>query len=193
MNIGEKIKEARMKRQMTLEQLSQKSGISVGLLSQVERGISSPNINRLQQITEALGINVVLLVDDAEINTESNISNNSTFNFSNRISVVRKDKRKKILMSDGSYWELLAPVWGRKIGFLMICYPAKTKVEEPYRHEGEECAIILEGKFKGTIGDKEIVLEKGDSISFDSSIPHRWENIGDSDAIAIWVLSPPSL
>ncbi|HEA69102.1 MAG TPA: cupin domain-containing protein [Desulfobacterales bacterium] len=59
-------------------------------------------------------------------------------------------------------------------------------------YRGEECGIILKGKLKGFIGDQVVVLEEGDSIYFDSSIPHRWESVGEGEMKAIWAITPPS-
>ena len=78
-----------------------------------------------------------------------------------------------------------------KVGF-GFHYPVGAKVEEFYTHDGEECGMVLEGRFKGIIGDQEIILEPGDSIYYDSSIPHRWENAGETEVRAIWAITPPS-
>jgi quercetin dioxygenase-like cupin family protein len=52
---------------------------------------------------------------------------------------------------------------------------------------------LLEGTFKVTIGDQEFILQEGDSIYFDSTIPHSWENIGDTEVKFVSALTPPSL
>ena len=52
--------------------------------------------------------------------------------------------------------------------------------------------VMQDGKLKGIIGDEVVVLEEGDSIYIDSSIPHRWENIGKTEMRAIWAITPPS-
>ncbi|MAF33151.1 MAG: hypothetical protein CL941_04225 [Desulfobacter sp.] len=51
---------------------------------------------------------------------------------------------------------------------------------------------MLKGKLQGFIGDQVVVLEEGDSIYFDSSIPHRWDNMGEGEMKAIWAITPPS-
>jgi quercetin dioxygenase-like cupin family protein len=87
---------------------------------------------------------------------------------------------------------MLSPDLRHKVEFIYLTYPVGAMIEEFYSHEGEECGLVLEGKFKAVIGDQEIILEPGDSIYFDSSIPHRWQNIGDEDVKAIWAITPPS-
>ena len=61
-----------------------------------------------------------------------------------------------------------------------------------YRHEGEECGSVLQGILKLTINDEEHVLHPGDSIYFESSLPHKWENISKEEVLAFWVVTPPS-
>ena len=90
------------------------------------------------------------------------------------------------------HYDLLSPDLQRKIEFIFIHYPGGSKQEEMYSHEGEECGIILQGRLKGYIGDQTIILEEGDSIYLESTIPHRWENPEQTDTKAIWAITPPS-
>ena len=95
-------------------------------------------------------------------------------------------------MPDGPRVEMLCPDLQHKIEFIYLRYPVGTKVEGQYTHEGEECGVVLEGTFKGTFGAWEVILEPGDSIYYDSTIPHYWETVGDTDVRAIWAITPPS-
>jgi len=91
----------------------------------------------------------------------------------------------------GTTMEMLSPDFRHKVEFMYLIYPPGTRVEERYDHEGEECGLVLEGTFVGVVGDQEIILEAGDSVYYDSSIPHRWENIGAKEVRVIWVITPP--
>ncbi|MBW2064879.1 MAG: cupin domain-containing protein [Deltaproteobacteria bacterium] len=190
--IGSKIREHRLRQRLTLKELSRKSGVSIGLLSQIERGVSSSSINNIQKIVKALGIGFASLFEEEGpgISTQQEHPGNLR---PNSISVVRRDKRNKLLMPFGGYMELLAPIYNHRMEFLFFRYPVGAKVKEPFLHEGEECGMVLKGRFKAIIGDQEFILEEGDSIYFDSTIPHRWENIGDTEVEFISALSPPSL
>jgi mannose-6-phosphate isomerase-like protein (cupin superfamily) len=106
--------------------------------------------------------------------------------------VVRKRQRKKMITPWGAVHEMLSPDLQHKIEFILIQQPVGTRVSELYAHEGEECGLVLEGRFKGIFGEHEFILEPGDSIYYDSSIPHRWENGGDVEVKAIWAITPPS-
>jgi mannose-6-phosphate isomerase-like protein (cupin superfamily) len=106
--------------------------------------------------------------------------------------VVRRGHRKKIVMRWGGLYEMLCPDLRHKIEFIYLHYPVGAKAQEFYSHEGEECGVVLEGEFKGVIGDETVVLGPGDSIYYDSSIPHRWQNVGETEVQAIWAITPPS-
>jgi mannose-6-phosphate isomerase-like protein (cupin superfamily) len=164
----------------------------------------------LKKIADALSITISSLFTDIETETDSfnnkitsdSISGNKNHSFpsfmnkneieSKRVAIVRKGKRKKVIMPWGAFYEMLCPDLRHKIEFIYLTYPVGAKVGEFYSHEGEECGVVLEGKFRAIIGDEEIILEPGDSIYFDSSIPHRWETVGENEVKAIWAITPSS-
>ena len=193
MELGKKIKTLRMQQRLTLEQLAQKSDLSIGVLSQVERDISTPTVTTLQKISNALGITLSNLFSDNGAPEERGPLTKKDDQNSEFVAVVRKEKRKKVLMPWGTTMEMLCPDLRHKIEFMYLVFPPGTKTGEIYSHAGEECGYILEGTFKGVVGDKEIVLEAGDSVYYDSSLPHRWESVGDKEVRAIWAITPPWL
>jgi transcriptional regulator with XRE-family HTH domain len=193
MELGRKIKALRIQQQLTLEQLAQKSGLSTGVLSQVERDLSKPRVTTLQKISKALNISLSSLFSDNGLSTNGELNTETQKPDSGFVAVVRKEQRKKVLMPWGTTMEMLCPDLRHKIEFMYLVYPPGTKVDEIYSHQGEECGLVLEGTFKGVVGGQEITLEEGDSVYYDSSLPHRWENIGDKIVRAIWVITPPWL
>jgi transcriptional regulator with XRE-family HTH domain len=193
MEIGKKIKALRIQKQLTLAQLAQKSGLSTGVLSQVERDLSTPRVTTLQKISKALNISLSSMFSDNGLPANGGLYTETQKPDSGFVAVVRKEQRKKLLMPWGTTMEMLCPDLRHKIEFMYLVYPPCTKVDEIYSHQGEECGLVLEGTFKGIIGDQEITLEEGDSVYYDSSLPHRWENIGERIVRAIWVITPPWL
>jgi quercetin dioxygenase-like cupin family protein len=191
MELTEKLKLLRVQRRMTLQNLSEKSGVSISLLSQIERGLSAPTITTLQKIANSLEITLSSLFSDNETAAPVSFTKGKPPN-SDGVSVVRKGDRKRLIMPWGADYEMLSPNLQHKIEFILLHYPAGTELEEFYSHHGEECGIVLEGRFRGIIGDQEIILEAGDSIYYDSSIPHRWENAEETEVRAIWAITPPS-
>ena len=59
-------------------------------------------------------------------------------------------------------------------------------------HEGEECGSIIQGTMKIIIGDRAYTLKTVDSIYFKSTVPHKWENVGEEEILGFWAVSPPS-
>ena len=209
MQLADRLKDLRLQNRMTLVELSRKAGVSKSLLSRIERNHSVPTITTLEKIAAALGVDLGKLFSNHQTNDLGPSSDRSALymvpgnqsfdsapmnngNGSKIISLTRQDQRRKLIMPWGGYYEMLCPDMQHKIEFIYINYPVGRRAEEFYSHEGEECGIILQGKFKGIIGDKEFILEVGDSIYYASSIPHRWENAGDVEAKAIWAITPPS-
>ena len=192
--LGEKIKILRKQSRMTLQELSDRSHVSKSLLSQIERGISVPTVTKLQKIAQALRLNMSELFLEIETDRNHNGDGLSVLaaDKSNLPIVVRKRQRKKMITPWGAVHEMLSPDLQHKIEFILIQQPVGTRVSELYAHEGEECGLVLEGRFKGLFGEHEFILEPGDSIYYDSSIPHRWENGGDVEVKAIWAITPPS-
>ncbi|GAG68436.1 unnamed protein product [marine sediment metagenome] len=205
MILGNKLKSIRIEKGMTLEELSQKSEVSKSLLSQIERDISVPTVITLEKITRAFGIATSELFFELENGAKrstslasekekaANLNAKQNFLDLKNLAVVRRGDRKKLILprSEAEY-ELLSPDLQRKIEFITVHFPAKAKITDFFIHRGEECGVILEGKLKGIIGDEVVVLEEGDSIYLDSSIPHRWENIAEGETRAIWAVTPPS-
>ena len=190
-NLGENLRSIRLQKKMTLQELSQASKVSKSQLSQIERNVSVPTVVKLQKITEALNVKFSNVLPENGDSASDAYSDNNKEN-SKRISVVRKGERKKMVMPWGAMYEMLCPDLQHKIEFIYLHYPAGTTAKDQYTHEGEECGVILEGTFKGTFGAMEVILEPGDSIYYDSTIPHYWETVGDTDVRAIWAITPPS-
>ena len=189
--LGENLRIIRLQKKITLQELSQMSKVSKSQLSQIERNVSVPTVAKLQKIADALEIKFSDLLPDNGDSTSDADPVSSKVN-SKQISVVRKGERKKMVMPWGALYEMLCPDLQHKIEFIYLHYPAGTTAKEQYTHDGEECGVVLEGTFKGTFGTKEVILEPGDSIYYDSTIPHYWETVGDTDVRAIWAITPPS-
>ena len=190
-DLGGNLRLIRLQKKMTLQELSRISKVSKSQLSQIERNASVPTVAKLQKISEALDINISsLLPENGDSSSDADPANYKEDVQHPR--VVRKGERRKIIMPDGPRVEMLCPDLQHKIEFIYLRYPVGTTAECPYTHEGEECGVVLEGTFKGTFGTKEVILEPGDSIYYDSTIPHCWETVGDTEVRAIWAITPPS-
>lgn len=179
-DIGSKIKNIRIKKNLSIAQLAKKSDLSPGLISQIERNSVNPSIASLWKLANGLDISIGSLFDEEEKHKTNPI--------------VRKNERKRILTSDSNAtYELLSPDLNRKIEFLYIrIKPNDCTNKELVTHEGEECGIVLRGRLMVKTAKGDFILEEGDSICFDSTIPHRYINLGDEECISIWAMTPPS-
>jgi transcriptional regulator with XRE-family HTH domain len=178
--LGLQIRQRRRIKDFTLTELSDKSGLSVGLLSQIERGISSPSLKSMTQICSALGIPVSWLFDSG-----------STDNPVEKGLVVRRSSRKRLdLGTFGVTKELLSPDLGGEMQiYLVTIRPGGQSGPETYTHRGEEGGLVLAGALELTVDDRIVVLYEGDSFRFCSSLPHRFANPGDTQSSVVWANS----
>ena len=112
--------------------------------------------------------------------------------------VQRGCDRRIIDLASGVRWERLTPGADDRVDFLEVIYsPAGHSTDErrPLRHEGREYGVILSGTLRASVGFEAYELNAGDSIAFDSSIPHEYWNTTDDSVHAVWVVthSPPGL
>ncbi len=181
--LGPQIRELRKARGLTLTDLARRTGLSIGHLSQVERGLSTPTIRQLQQISAAMGVQIGWFFrsdppvdgDDARV-------------------VVRSNRRRVLTIGDaGVTDELLVPDLDREIEMLLCTiHPGMGSGDEPYSHEGEEAGFILSGEMDLWVDDQHFHLKAGDSFAFASTRPHRYRNAGTSALQVIWVITPPT-
>ena len=176
--LGARIRAVRKERGLTLDVLGQLAGITRSFLSQVENDISAPSIATLRKIAQALGTPVFALVEDQR----------------DRRKVVRRQDRKRIRAPHSPVeYELLSPDLQRNIEvILMELEPGQVSNPVPMGHRGEECATVLSGKARVQVGDEYFDLEEGDTIHFDSGVPHRVLNPGSTPTQLISAISPPS-
>ncbi len=178
--LGLQIRQRRRIKDFTLAELSEKSGLSVGLLSQIERGISSPSLKSMTQICSALGIPVSWLFDSG-----------SAENPAEKGLVVRRSSRKRLdLGTYGVTKELLSPDLGGEMQiYLVTIRPGGHSGPETYTHRGEEGGLVLTGALELTVDDRIVVLYEGDSFRFSSSLPHRFANAADTQSSVVWANS----
>ena len=178
--VGVKIRKLRKAQGKTLEQLAQISGVSAGLLSQVERGQGNPSFSTLVQIAHGLGVSVARLVVDEQSASP----------------VVRSHERRRLdpgTTGDLIMAELLTPRLDSTLEVIRITtLPGYSSEETPFVHEGEEFFIVLEGTQAVTVDGVRYVLGTGDSIAYSSHLSHWYENAGDTVSVSLSVITPPS-
>lgn len=179
MDIGSKIKETRTKKRMTLKELSQQSGLSIGFLSQLERGLTSVAVDSLETIAQILNMPIT---EFFEVPKEKD-------NF-----VLRSYDLKIMNMQDGEYVAYLLSGNIQNKFFLpklVVVLPNKEDTETAlYSHDGEEFIYVLEGVLTVYIENKSYELYPGDSAHFSSGIEHNWYNRTNKTAKILTVNAP---
>jgi transcriptional regulator with XRE-family HTH domain len=181
--LGERIRHRRRAQKTSLKQLAERSGISIGLLSQVERGLSSPSLRVLASLADALNLGLA----DLFVNGQPELSSKERI-------VVRADERKKL-----SFWrtgiskELLTPQREDSTLdiFLVVLDPGGTTGSQLYAHAGEEGGVVLEGSIAIHVDGTEYRLGVGDGFRFQSTLRHSFWNIGPGVARVLWVNARP--
>lgn len=181
-NVGAEIRRLRKIRKLTLEAMSQATGLSVGYLSQVERDKSSPTVKAMFDISQALGVTINWFFHEGGRDERDE-----------DLFVVRAGRRRSIRYDTGIVDELLNTQAVKSFEFLMSTFPPGSNFQEsPYSHEGEECGVVIQGQLQLQIDGIDYILNKGDSFSFPSSLKHRYSNLGDEQTRVIWCTSPPT-
>lgn len=182
--IGKKIRNLRKKNKTTMVELARLTGFSQSYLSQIERGKVKPSVGALQKISYAFGIPMASFFE-----TEEEKEDNG-----NTASVVQKHQRKGLVYPESRVkYQLLTPDLKGNLEVLYItAAPGGSSGAYSFEHQGEECGFIVQGIMEITVGGKEYRLEPGDAITFKSSEPHSWKNVGDGELIAYWSVTPPS-
>lgn len=174
--LGRRIRTLRTQRGLTLTGLAARVGITRSFLSSVERGVAYPSLMVLRSIAAALEVPVFLLFTAPETNSM----------------VVRSDARKVIRPPGAAVsYELVSPDLRRKIEMILV--RLKPGVDSSaMAHEGEECALVLSGRVVMTVGDVDYELDQGDSIYYDSGLPHKARAAGDEPAEIVSAITPPN-
>jgi transcriptional regulator with XRE-family HTH domain len=160
--IGKNIKALRLSRKLTLETLAGKAGLTKGYLSKVENSKKSPPVSTLIVIAKALGVPLSRIFGEERSAV--------------RCSVVKKAERQlmaKTGVGFGYSYETLAHKYpNKKMEPSILTIPADSKKSLVFQHEGEEMVLVLEGTMQFFHGGDEYLLEAGDCVYYDSSVPH---------------------
>jgi transcriptional regulator with XRE-family HTH domain len=184
LQIGEKIRDLRKKAGLVLQDISNLTGLSKPLLSQIEKGAVSPPIATLLKISKALNVNISFFFQDGDPHE--------------KVVLVRRDESKGIdsrhfgREESGYYYEALAYKKSRKNmePFLVEFKRKKAEKLSYYSHDGEEFIYLLEGTLEFRTENQQYVLYPGDSLYFESSIPHAYRALERKNARAITVVYP---
>lgn len=179
LEVGQRLRDLRHQRALSLEAVAARTDLSVGFLSQIERGLSSPSLRVLATLADVLGVGIAAL-----FGTRSHGDNSGGI-------VTRAPERAELkLWRTGISKQLLSPQGsdGRLNLFLVHMEPGGSTGDELYTHDGEEAGLVLEGEMTLTVDTESWSLKAGDSFRFSSRRPHRFGNpADDTKTVVLWV------
>jgi transcriptional regulator with XRE-family HTH domain len=203
-DVGERIRKRRADLKLSVRELARRLEVSPSLISQIERGKASPSVGTLYALTNELRLSMdSLFADQTDPSNASGPEpavreplpqNDASGNGSHPQAlpdspVVHPDERRRITLDSGVRWERLTQAADPYVDFLYVEYqPGGASCEEGVlmRHSGREYGHVLSGTLELTVGFETHILGPGDSISFESTVPHRLATVGDEPVEAIW-------
>jgi transcriptional regulator with XRE-family HTH domain len=184
---------------LTTREVAAKAGVSASLVNQVETGKTSPSFSTLRRIAHALDVPLGEFFSDggsaqtAPAQARHVAPSPPPPPPGESVVIVRRDRRKRLQLPESHVvHELLTPNLRWDVEFLWVELEPGHPPLESMGHPGQESAIVIAGTMHVIVGEDEYVLETGDAISLDSSIPHRIENRGEETVIQISAITPPS-
>ena len=177
--LGSVVRRMRDERGMSLKQLAALAGVSESFLSQVERGVANPSVASLRRIADGLGTSIGALFDGT----------------SHGGRVVRAAERRRLVHPKRRWQDFaLTPAEARRLQVILsVIEPGEGSGDEAYGHESdEECVVVLKGALEFSVAGQTYLLHEGDSLTFESRLPHRNRNPGDTKAEVLWIMTPPS-
>lgn len=171
--VGRRLRALRLEAGLSLAELAGQAGISVGALSQIERGVSSLRVRTIWPLAAALGIEPSLLLDEGSEG--------------NDIYCVRAHRRRDLpVRSEGIRKQLLSPPGSTLTGMTVEIEPGGGTAEA-YAHQGHEFGYVLTGACELVIDGTSYFLRQGDSFAFRSTLLHAFRNDGEERCVIIWV------
>lgn len=174
LRLGRRIRALRQQRGLSLAEVAMAAGVSIGALSQVERGMTSLKVKTLWPLAGALSIEPHALLDEDASPARSP-------------HVVRLGERRTLpVWSEGIDKELLSPS-GAALTGLRVRVESGGGTAAPYAHPGQEFGLVLSGQVEVEIDGVTSRLEAGDSFAFASTLPHSFRNAGRETCEIVWV------
>ncbi len=178
--VGKKLKAIRLKCDMTIQELADRSKVSSNMISRIERGLTIPSVEILMKLASVFDKSINYFVEEVSTTHEIVFSSPGM-----RDKTVYDDERN--MQTESFTSGLRDPQF---MSFFCTVKKGGTSGIQNMYHPGDELIYVLEGTIKVVIAGEMHILNQGDSLSFKSHLPHRWDNIGPDDAKVIWTLSP---
>ncbi|MEN1975103.1 MULTISPECIES: helix-turn-helix domain-containing protein [unclassified Cellulomonas] len=177
--LGAALKVERQRQRLSVKTLSELSGVSFGLISELERGKGNPSFVSLHRLAAALQVTLPKLL--------SGLGGDEM--------VVRAQERHRLPETPGvaapPVRELLTPRMQSNLQLIRSTLPAGfTNEGRPFRHLGTESVLVEEGRLLVVHGERRVELGPGDAMTYGCSTPHWWANAHDGVTVVLGAVSP---
>ena len=179
--LGAAVRATRKRLDLSVQALAERAGVSLGLVSQLERGLGNPSFGTLHRIAGALGVPLAHLLDEP---AEDAV-------------VITADRRHVLPTPDDAppamrvRRELLTPRGESMLQLIRSTLPAGfSNEQQPFRHLGTESVTVERGVLVVVHGDRRMTLAAGDTATYGCSTPHGWANGHEDETVVLGAVSP---
>lgn len=174
--LGETIRLMRQRAGLSIQEVAKKTGLSTGMISQVERALATPSVRTLRLLSIALDVPISYFFEEHAAISPA------------RYIVRKNDRRLLRLTASGVVKEALTPAEKGEIEFYELTLnPGGSSGTDFVQHTGEKAGYVLSGRLRLWLDHEAHVLEAGDSFRFPSTVPHMFDNPSQQVARIIWV------
>jgi transcriptional regulator with XRE-family HTH domain len=189
MSLGKAIKLRRIELDMPARVLAERVGVSPSTISKIENDVLSPSLDLLRKIVAELDVSYRELLVEPDEGALSSAEGGQP------VTLVKAGQRKTLrIPARGPVFEILTPNLQGSYEFVWIEQAPGEGGDELFAHEtGLESVLVMEGVLQVTVAESVTILEPGDCLTFDATLPHRYQTRGSEKAVWVYVAAPPSL
>jgi quercetin dioxygenase-like cupin family protein/DNA-binding Xre family transcriptional regulator len=175
-NVGERLRELREARNISMRALATRSGLSANALSMIERGKASPSVSTLYKLADALGISITSFFGSDSQRKQ--------------VVFLKGSERTRVSFTRGVFEGLGGERFaGRVEPFMLTLENSANSGSRTMSHTGHEFVFCLRGELEYQVERQVFLLEPGDSLLFAAHLKHKWKNTGKNVATAIIIIS----
>ena len=177
--IGRRLRDIRIRMQLSQRQLARQSGVANATISQIEAGKLNPTVSMLKKVLDGFPTSLSEFFGD-EFEAQEQV-------------FFRAGELTEIADGGVSFMQVGANLHNKSVQLIKECYqPGAGTGRHAITHDGEECGIILSGRLQVTVGDQSAILRAGEAYYFNSNKPHNFHNPANEPCELISACSPPT-
>lgn len=189
MDVGKRLQWVRKRQGLSQRELAGRAGLTNGTISLIEKNKTSPSIASLKSLLDAIPMSMSEFFSTLEdAGTPKYFYTASEFT-----EIAPQDAGLSGAASAKVSLRQLGDASAHALQILYETYPPNADTgEELLSHNGEEAGVVVRGSIEVTVSDQISILSAGDGYLFDSELPHRFRNIGDTECVIISACTPPT-